>query len=311
VINYIKLEFHVKLMVKVSVAIPTYNRKEKLRRLLNSLKESTFKDFEVIVVDDASTDGTEVMIKNEFPYVKYIKHEKPTLVAKSRNDAIEASEGDYIFFIDDDNVVERDTIEKLLNYIEKHEEIGTIAPVTCYYSSPDKVMYAGAVFSKFMRRTISLYSGFPCKSLEGKVIEVDVFANSYMFRKEAIKKAGLIPWRRIPWNGEDGYLQYKIKKLGYKNVTLGSARVYHDVDIREGVKRYNEMRLYYATRSKIVFHKDLDSKLSNITFLISLPLYVLYYIYIANKAGIFVKGSTAVIKGVVDGLFNKDVVKYA
>jgi GT2 family glycosyltransferase len=298
-------------MVKVSVAIPTYNRKEKLRRLLNSLKESTFKDFEVIVVDDASTDGTEVMIKNEFPYVKYIKHEKPTLVAKSRNDAIEASEGDYIFFIDDDNVVERDTIEKLLNYIEKHEEIGTIAPVTCYYSSPDKVMYAGAVFSKFMRRTISLYSGFPCKSLEGKVIEVDVFANSYMFRKEAIKKAGLIPWRRIPWNGEDGYLQYKIKKLGYKNVTLGSARVYHDVDIREGVKRYNEMRLYYAIRSKIVFHKDLDSKLSNITFLISLPLYVLYYIYIANKAGIFVKGSTAVIKGLVDGLFNKDMVKYA
>jgi GT2 family glycosyltransferase len=298
-------------MVKVSVAIPTYNRKEKLRRLLNSLKESTFKDFEVIVVDDASTDGTEVMVKNEFPYVKYIKHEKPTLVAKSRNDAIEASEGDYIFFVDDDNVVERDTIEKLLNYIEKHEEIGTIAPVTCYYSSPDKVMYAGGVFSKFMRRTISLYSGFPCKSLEGKVIEVDVFANSYMFRKEAIKKAGLIPWRRIPWNGEDGYLQYKIKKLGYKNVTLGSARVYHDVSIREGVKRYNEMRLYYAIRSKIVFHKDLDSKLSNITFLISLPLYVLYYIYIAKKAGIFVKGSTAVIKGLVDGLFNKDVVKYA
>ena len=310
-INYIKLEFHVKLMVKVSVAIPTYNRKEKLRRLLNSLKESTFKDFEVIVVDDASTDGTEVMIKNEFPYIKYIKHEKPTLVAKSRNDAIEASEGDYIFFVDDDNVVERDTIEKLLKYIEKHEEVGTIAPVTCYYLSPDKVMYAGAVFSKFMRRTISLYSGFPCKSLEGKVIEVDVFANSYMFRKEAIKKAGLIPWRRIPWNGEDGYLQYKIKKLGYKNVTLGSARVYHDVDIREGVKRYNEMRLYYAIRSKIVFHKDLDSKLSNITFLISLPLYVLYYIYIANKAGIFVKGSTAVIKGLLDGLFNKDMVKYA
>ncbi|WP_029368189.1 glycosyltransferase family 2 protein [Saccharolobus islandicus] len=297
-------------MVKVSVAIPTYNRKEKLRRLLNSLKESTFKDFEVIVVDDASTDGTEEMIKNEFPYVKYIKHEKPTLVAKSRNDAIEASEGDYIFFIDDDNVVERDTIEKLLNYIVKHEEIGTIAPVTCYYSSPDKIMYAGAVFSKFMRRTISLYSGFPCKALEGKVIEVDVFANSYMFRKEAIRKAGLIPWKRIPWNGEDGYLQYKIKKLGYKNITLGSARVYHDVDPNEGVKRYNEMRLYYAIRSKIVFHKDLDSRLSKTTFLISLPLYILYYMYIANKAGIFVKGAIAIMKGLVDGLFNKDVIRY-
>mgnify|MGYP001772538064 CR=1 FL=1 len=297
-------------MVKVSVAIPTYNRKEKLRRLLESLKASTYKDLEIIVVDDASTDGTEKMIKEEYPYVKYIRHERPTLVAKSRNDAIEASEGDYVFFIDDDNVVEPDTIEKLVGYIERHDEVGTVAPVTCYYAMPDKVMYAGAVFSKFMRRTISLYSGYPCKSLEGKVLEVDVFANSYMFRKEAIMKVGLIPWKRIPWNGEDGYLQYKIKKLGYRNVTLGSARVYHDINPKEGSKRYNEMRLYYAIRSKIVFHKDLDNNLNKITFFISIPLYVIYYIYVSYQAGILNKGSVAVLKGLIDGFLGINVVKY-
>lgn len=309
-LNYIKLEFHVKLMVKVSVAIPTYNRKEKLRRLLNSLKESTFKDFEVIVVDDASTDGTEEIIKNEFPYVKYIKHDRPTLVARSRNDAIEASEGDYIFFVDDDNIVERDIIEKLLNYIERHEEVGTIAPVTCYLTMPEKVMYAGAIFSRFMRRTISLYSGFPCKSLEGKIIEVDVFANSYMFRKEAIRKVGLIPWKRIPWNGEDGYLQYKIKKSGYKNVTLGSARVYHDVDPREGIKRYNEMRLYYAIKSKIIFHKDLDSVTHKITFYMSLPIYVIYWLIVTKKAGRGMRGVKAMIQGLIDGIMGSENIKY-
>ncbi|QIW24512.1 glycosyltransferase family 2 protein [Sulfolobus sp. S-194] len=297
-------------MVKVSVAIPTYNRKEKLRRLLYSLEKSTFKDYEIIVVDDASTDGTEEMIKNDFSYVKYIKHDKPTLVAKSRNDAIEASEGDFIFFIDDDNVIEPNTIEKLLKFIENNESLGTVAPVTCYYSVPEKVMYAGAVFSKFMRRTISLYSGFPCKSLEGKVIEVDVFANSYMFRKEAIMKAGLIPWKRIPWNGEDGYLQYRIKKLGYRNVTLGSARVYHDVDPKEGVKRYNEMRLYYAIRSKIVFHRDLDSLPKKITFYLSLPVYVGYYLYIANKAKKGTKGIKAVIQGLIDGIINPENIRF-
>ena len=169
------------LSMKVSIAIPTYNRKNKLKRLLNSISESTFKDYEIIVVDDASTDGTESMIKEEYPYVKYIKHEKPTLVAKSRNDAIEASEGDYIFFIDDDNVIERNTIEELVKFIESHEEVGTVAPVTCYYSSPDTVMYAGAILSRFMRRTISLYSGFPCKSLEGKVVEVDIDVIEHLF----------------------------------------------------------------------------------------------------------------------------------
>ncbi|BFI73758.1 hypothetical protein YN1_7450 [Nanoarchaeota archaeon] len=296
-------------MVKVSVAIPTYNRKEKLRRLLNSLKESTFKDFEIIVVDDASTDGTEEMIKEEFPNIKYIRHKRPTLVAKSRNDAIESSEGDFIFFIDDDNVVEKDTIEKLVNYIEKHEEVGTVAPVTCYYSIPDKIMYAGAIFSEFTRRTISLYTNYPCKILEGKVIEADVMANSYMFRKEAIKKAGLIPWKRIPWNGEDGYLQYKIKKMGYKNVVLGSARVYHDADIKEGIKRYNEMRLYYAIRSKIIFHKDLDPLSKKITFYFSLPLYLGYYSYISIKSK-KLKGLKPIIDGLIDGLLGTENIKY-
>jgi len=294
-------------MVKVSVAIPTYNRKEKLRRLLNSLKESTFKDFEVVVVDDASTDGTEEMIKNEFPYVKCIKHEKPMLVAKSRNDAIDITEGDYVFFVDDDNVVERDAIEKLLNYIEDHEEVGTIAPVTCYYTMPQNVMYAGAVFSKFMRRTISLYSGSSCKSLEGKMIEVDTFANSYMFRKEAIKKAGLIPWRRIPWNGEDGYLQYKIKRLGYRNVTLGSARVYHDADPNEGAERYNDMRLYYAMRSKIFFHRDLDPPLRRVGLYLSLPVYAGYYIWVARRGG---RDVAPVLRGLLDGIMGREGLQF-
>ena len=297
-------------MVKVSVAIPTYNRKEKLKRLIESLKTSTYKDIEIIVVDDASTDGTEKMIKEEYPYVKYIRHERPTLVAKSRNDAIEVSEGDYVFFIDDDNVVEPDTIEKLVGYMERHDEVGTVAPVTCYYAMPDKVMYAGAVFSKFMRRTISLYSGYPCKNLEGKEIEADVFANSYMFRKEAIAKAGLIPWTRIPWNGEDGYLQYKIKKLGYRNVALGSARVYHDADPREGPRRYNEMRLYYAIKSKVIFHRDLDPFPKRVTFYFSLPVYVSYYLYVAASTNRRLRRIIAVLQGLMDGLFNPERLRY-
>lgn len=297
-------------MVKVSVAIPTYNRKNMLRRLINSIKSSSFTDYEIIVIDDASTDGTDKLIREEFPDVIYIKHDNPTLVAKSRNDAINASNGDFIFFIDDDNVVERDTIEKLYNYIANHDEIGVIAPVTCWYSMPDKVMYAGGVFSKFMRRTIALYSNTNCKDLEGKIIECDVFANSYMFRKEAIKKAGLIPWKRIPWNGEDGYLQYKIKKLGYKNITLGSARVYHDINLNEGLKRYNEMRLYYAIRSKIVIHKDLDSATDKLRFFIFLPVYYFYYVYVSLHTKNKVKGVIAVTRGLIDGLRGLEKIKY-
>ncbi|AWR96246.1 glycosyltransferase [Acidianus sulfidivorans JP7] len=297
-------------MVKVSIAIPTYNRKEKLRRLLMSLHESTFKDMEIIVVDDASTDGTEAMIKEEFQDIIYIRHKKPKLVAKSRNDAIEVSSGEFIFFIDDDNVIEKDTIEKLYNYISTHDDVGVAAPVTCWYSMPDKVMYAGAILSKFMRRTIILYSNANCKDLKDVIIEADIFANSYMIRKEAIKHVGLIPWERIPWNGEDGYLHYKIKKSGYRNITLGSARVYHDIDPREGIGRYNEMRLYYALRSKIIFHKDLDDTLHKFTFYLSIPIYYLYYLQLGLRNKMRLKAFKICSEGLLDGLLCSNKVKY-
>lgn len=66
--------------------------------------------------------------------MKCIKHEKSTLVAKSRNDMIEVSDGEYIFFIDDNSVVEKDTIEKLVKFMDSRSDVGTAAPVTCYYS---------------------------------------------------------------------------------------------------------------------------------------------------------------------------------
>jgi GT2 family glycosyltransferase len=297
-------------VVEVSVAIPTYNRREKLRRLLHSLEKSTSKDFEVIVVDDASVDGTEEMVRREFPYVRYLRHKEPTLVAKSRNDAIEASEGDFVFFIDDDNVVEPGTIGKLLDYMKRHDEVGTAGPVTCYYSMPGRIMYAGSIFSKLTRRTISLYSGLPCEALDGKVVDVDAFANSYMIRREAARRAGPIPWRRIPWNGEDGYLHYRIKRLGYRNVTVGSAKVYHDVDPEEGMRRYNEFRLYYAMRSKIIFHRDLDSPANKAKFFVSLPTYAMYYIYVGARAGIAMSGAEAVLEGLLDGLLGKEGLRY-
>jgi len=293
--------------VKVTIAIPTYNRREKLRRLLNSIRASTFRDYEVVVVDDASSDGTREMIREEFPDVVHIRHENPTLAAKSRNDAMEASRGDYIFFVDDDNVVEPTTVGRLVDFMEKNEDVGTAAPVTCWYSNPGKVMYAGGVYSPFMRRTIPLYAGAECRELDGKVIEADGFANSYMFRREAVERAGLIPWRRVPGNGEDGYLQYKIKRLGYRNVTLGSARVYHDIDPKEGVRRYNDMRLYYAMRSKIFFHRDLDPPLRRVGLYISLPVYAGYYMWVARRGG---HGVAPVLQGLIDGVLGREGLRY-
>lgn len=295
-------------MKLASIVIPTYNRKEKLVRLLHSINDSNIKDLEIIVVDDHSTDGTDDII-NDFPYIKYLKHEKETLVAKSLNDGITMATTDLVMIIDDDNVVVNDTISKLVDYMNNHPDVGVAGPVSCYLSIPDTVMYAGGIYTKFSRRTIFLHRNSSVSNLIGQSIEADGIANSFMLRKSLALEVGLIPFRRVPWNGEDGYLIYKIKKLGKKVVVLGDSKIYHDVDPNQK-NRYNSFRLYYAIRSKIIFHLDLDDAMHKFSFIISLPGYLFSYLITTQGTGIpFAKRIYWMIVGMIDGFKRVEVIK--
>lgn len=91
-------------MPKVSVIIPTYNRSHHLRAAIASVLEQSFQDFEVIVVDDASTDATEDVVRSFCDSrVYYLRHEANKKEAASRNTGLRAATGEYIAFLDDDD----------------------------------------------------------------------------------------------------------------------------------------------------------------------------------------------------------------
>jgi GT2 family glycosyltransferase len=138
------------------------------------------------------------------------------------------------------------------------------------------------------------------------VYEVDGIANCFMIRKSVALLARLIPSSRIPWNGEDGYLQYKVKELGYKLAIVGRAKVFHDVDQIKYSMRPN--MFYYALRSKIFFHKDLDSRLHYFIFQLSLPIYVVYYLNMAIRSKNVAASTKALFSGLIDGIRNREGV---
>jgi Glycosyltransferases involved in cell wall biogenesis len=89
---------------KVSVIIPTYNRAEFLSSAIASVLNQTFQDFEIIVVDDASTDNTHQVVSSFDNYrIKYIRHETNRNGSVARNTGIMMSSGEYIAFLDDDD----------------------------------------------------------------------------------------------------------------------------------------------------------------------------------------------------------------
>ena len=296
-------------MPKLSIVIPTFNRKDKLERLIISLEGSIFKDFEIIVVDDCSSDGTDSMMKNSFPSIRYIRHESICLVGKSRNDGILASSTNLILMIDDDNVVADDTIDNLMKYVEKFPDFGIIAAVSCYYDTPNTIMYAGSRYTRWSKRTILLFSGMDKSIMKGKIIETDGFPNSYLLKRDLVISVGMTN-PKIPFGGEDGFFQFKIKLAGYKLYCVGDSYVYHDMPRVKMSIRVTPFRLYYFIRGKITFVKELFPGLSQLSFAFFIPIYFLWYLFSSINGEDKAACMKSVIYGTFDGLFNHYHMRY-
>lgn len=99
----------------ISIIVPAYNAEKYIGKCLDSLLSQTYKDIEIIVVNDGSTDATEEIIKQyKDKRIKYYKN-KNQGIGKTRNFGIEKATGNYIMFIDSDDYVEEDACEKMLN----------------------------------------------------------------------------------------------------------------------------------------------------------------------------------------------------
>ena len=107
-------------MPKVSICIPTYNRKEYLKETLETVFAQTYKDYEVVIVDDGSTDGTDEMIASMSEDIRYFKQENAGDAA-ARNTLIKMAAGKYITFIDSDDLLYPDTVERLIDSVESYD----------------------------------------------------------------------------------------------------------------------------------------------------------------------------------------------
>ena len=107
--------------MNVSVIIPTYNRKDLLQRAINSVSSQTLAPYEIIVVDDGSTDQTKDWVLDSFPYVHYL-YQDNSGVSSARNAGIKQAKGSWIAFLDSDDEWIPDKLEKQKRAINASKE---------------------------------------------------------------------------------------------------------------------------------------------------------------------------------------------
>lgn len=144
-------------MPMVSIILPTYNRAHLISRAIRSLLQQTYQDFEIVIIDDASTDNTKEVI-NSFndPRIRYLNHEINRGLSAARNTGIKASKGEYLAFQDDDDLWTKDKLEKQMHIFDENAKIGVVysgiirikSGKEIYEHPPDNVKKNGYVYKE-------------------------------------------------------------------------------------------------------------------------------------------------------------------
>ena len=117
----------VEFPMKVSAIILTYNRAHMVTEAIDSVLKQSFKDFELIVVDNYSSDNTESVVKSyNDKRIRYFKHQNNGFIGVNRNYGIKKSRGEYIAFLDDDDLWLPKKLEKQVELLDSNKELGLV-----------------------------------------------------------------------------------------------------------------------------------------------------------------------------------------
>lgn len=192
---------------KASVIIPTYNRKDILEKTLRAITNQSVPpaDYEVVLVDDGSTDGTGAMVKVEFPTVRYI-HQPNQGRARARNTGIQAAEGEIIIFIDSDIVANHTFVAAHLAGHTQSEQaiVNGLVVNTSNFENPTSEPYKLSDYSRASFAT----------------------GNSSV-RKKHLETAGLFDEDFNQYGWEDLELGHRLLDLGLKKIKAPEAVGYH------------------------------------------------------------------------------------
>jgi GT2 family glycosyltransferase len=273
---------------KVSIVIPTMNRKDEVVECLRSVEKTNYPNYAVIVVDDATTDGTLEEIKRSFRDVRVIRNDENKGAAASRKIGLENSDGEYIMFLDSDTIVDDKAVEELVNGFAVFPEAGLVAPII-YFEERDRIFYAGAKISLLTSKAVFRELG---RKDKGQFNKIEIIKNghaptAFMVKREAIHAAGGFD-STFYMGFEESDLAKRIEKLNYQIVFNPKAKVWHQDPTPKYKSKLseflfyicfrNEKIAYYTSKNRIRYMKRHANRINLSLFLtLFLPASLLIY----------------------------------
>ena len=254
----------------LSIVVVNYNVRDLLRGCLQSLRESRLDaDWQVIVVDNyggGSPDGSVEMVRTEFPDVQLIVNERNDGFAGGNNRGIRAAGASrYVMLLNPDTVVPPDALQRMLDYMDTHPEVGVLGPklvkgdgtldLACRRSFPTPAIafYHAFALDKLFPRSPHLARYNLTYLDEDPEAEVDCVVGAAMLvRSEAIQHAGLLDEAFFMY-GEDLDWAYRIKEAGWKVIYNPSVVITHYKGQSSRQRSVRSILAFYE--AMVIFHR--------------------------------------------------------
>jgi GT2 family glycosyltransferase len=227
--------------MNVSIIVVNYNTRDSLKRCLRSIDAFVpARDFEVIVVDNASNDGSSLMLKRLFPRIRLVENTTNEGFSRAVNRGIANSSGDLFLFLNPDVILTPGCVDALAEFLDKHPDAGICGPkllnpdgsvqLSCRsFPTPFNVFFGRkSIWNKlFPQNRIS--RGFLLADLDyDEIQEVDWLAGACMMaKKNVVDSVGLFDERYFLFV-EDTDFCYRVRKIGFKVYFVPQAVATHE-----------------------------------------------------------------------------------
>ncbi|MBQ9444836.1 MAG: glycosyltransferase family 2 protein [Lachnospiraceae bacterium] len=234
--------------MEVSVIIPNYNGAEFIKDCLDSLLRQEYRDFEIIVVDNDSKDGSADLVEKEYPSVRLKRLDQNYGFSRAVNEGLKMSKAPFALLLNSDTIAEQGFVAALVDTIQKDGRIFSVASRMIQMKYKDRIDGAGDLYSAFGWA----YARGKGRKLKWYDKPADVFSacgGAAIYRRSILDEIGWFDEFHFAYL-EDTDIGYRARIMGYRNVYCPDAKVYHVGSGATG-SRYNDFKIRISARNNM------------------------------------------------------------
>lgn len=222
----------------ISIIIVSFNTQEILKKCIEAIYDNSISSiFEIIVVDNASSDGSVAMIESQFPEIRLIKNSQNLMFSKANNQGVKISRGSYVLLLNSDAFINFDTIQRMADFMELNKNVAAIGPRVLNFDGTLQSkgypnygiahhFYLLFGLSRLPKRLKQFLFPYYCWE-QGDSLEVGIISGCCMLvRRSAWDAIGGL-WEKLYFYGEEIEWCQRAINAGYQIWYLGTEDVTH------------------------------------------------------------------------------------